>query len=195
MTRWWRRRRQNRNVSGQKKWILPILLVGILLSRSVQGTAEASRSKFDRLPVPEYATMDPIAVNYPLTPPVSGAIVSGFGYRQHPVTKEKDFHTGIDISVTEGTPVSAVLPGTVTEVGYDGIYGNYVRMSHGVNIETRYCHCSKILVENGTHLREGERVALSGSTGMVTGPHLHFEVWVDGLLADPATALEVHHNA
>ena len=89
----------------------------------------------------------------------------------------------------------AALPGTVTEVGYDGIYGNYVRMSHGTNIETWYCHCSEILVEEGSQLREGERIALSGSTGMTTGAHLHFEVLADGLLADPASVLEVHYDA
>lgn len=120
-----------------------------------------------------------------LSPPTSGKITSGFGYRLHPVTGERDFHTGIDIAAAEGTPVVAALPGTVTEVGYDGIYGNYVRMSHGTNIETRYCHCSEILVEEGSQLREGERIALSGSTGMTTGAHLHFEVLADGLLADP----------
>ena len=111
------------------------------------------------------------------------------------MTGERDFHTGIDIAAAEGTPVVAALPGTVTEVGYDGIYGNYLRMSHGTNIETRYCHCSEILVEEGSQLREGERIALSGNTGMTTGAHLHFEVLADGLLSDPASVLEVHHDA
>lgn len=156
---------------------------------------ESRKPDFSSLSVPDYATMAPITINYPLTPPLSGKITSGFGYRLHPVTGERDFHTGIDIAAAEGTPVVAALPGTVTEVGYDGIYGNYVRMSHGTNIETRYCHCSEILVEEGSQLREGERIALSGSTGMTTGAHLHFEVLADGLLADPASVLEVHHDA
>ncbi len=195
MRRYWQYKQRWRQISGFRRWLLPGILIGALLFRGVAMAEESRKPDFSSLPVPDYATMAPITINYPLTPPLSGKITSGFGYRLHPVTGERDFHTGIDIAAAEGTPVVAALPGIVTEVGYDGIYGNYVRMSHGTNIETRYCHCSEILVEEGSQLREGERIALSGSTGMTTGAHLHFEVLADGLLADPASVLEVHHDA
>ena len=195
MRRYWQYKQRWRQISGFRRWLLPVVLIGALLFRGMAMAEESRKPDFSSLSVPDYATMAPITINYPLTPPLSGKITSGFGYRLHPVTGERDFHTGIDIAAAVGTPVVASLPGIVTEVGYDGIYGNYVRMSHGTNIETRYCHCSEILVEEGSQLREGERIALSGSTGMTTGAHLHFEVLADGLLADPASVLEVHHDA
>lgn len=187
------RRYRWRDFHGSQLILAGILAAAVLFpARAAEG---AQTPDFSGLPVPEYATAAPIIINYPLTPPVSGKITSGFGYRLHPVTGERDFHTGIDIAADEGTPIAAALPGTVVEVGYDGIYGNYIRLSHGTNIETRYCHCSEILAEEGSKLREGERIALVGSTGMTTGAHLHFEVLADGLLADPAGVLEVHHDA
>ena len=195
MRRYWQYKQRWRQISGFRRWLLPVVLIGALLFRGMAMAEESRKPDFSSLSVPDYATMAPITINYPLTPPLSGKITSGFGYRLHPVTGERDFHTGIDIAAAVGTPVVASLPCIVTEVGYDGIYGNYVRMSHGTNIETRYCHCSEILVEEGSQLREGERIALSGSTGMTTGAHLHFEVLADGLLADPASVLEVHHDA
>ncbi|MBS4785984.1 MAG: M23 family metallopeptidase [Clostridiales bacterium] len=155
--------------------------------------SEAAMS--DRLQAPDYALLSPVMINYPLTPPVSGKITSAFGYRTHPVTQELDFHTGLDIAAADGTDILAALPGEVTEVGYNSIYGNYIVLSHGENIRTRYCHCSEILAAEGEKLREGDRIARVGSTGMVTGAHLHFEVYVDDLLADPAYVLEVRHSA
>ena len=187
------RRYRWRDFRGGRLILAGVLAAAVLFpARAAEG---AQTPDFSGLPVPEYTTTAPIIINYPLTPPVSGKITSGFGYRLHPVTGERDFHTGIDIAADEGTPIAAALPGTVVEVGYDGIYGNYIRLSHGTNIETRYCHCSEILAEEGSKLREGERIALVGSTGMTTGAHLHFEVLADGLLADPAGVLEVHHDA
>ena len=144
---------------------------------------------------PEGALLSPVMVNYPLTAPLSGPVTSQYGYRRHPLTGELDFHTGMDIAATAGTDIGAALPGTVVEVGSDPVYGNYVRMHHGLNIETRYCHCESVLVQQGDDLREGEPIARVGSTGMATGPHLHFEVYVDGLLADPAYLLEVRSLA
>ena len=193
MGRYWRHRRHKRQGFHAGRWVLAGILAAAMLFPG-RAAAEGARTP-DFSGLPEYATAAPIMVNYPLTPPVSGRITSGFGYRLHPVTGERDFHTGIDIAAEEGTPIAAALPGTVVEVGYDSIYGNYIRLSHGTNIETRYCHCSEILAKEGSKLREGERIALVGSTGMTTGAHLHFEVLADGLLADPAGVLEVHHDA
>lgn len=166
-----------------------VLLAGITRAEG------ANPARLESLPVPDYATLSPVTLTCPVTPPVSGKITSAFGYRINPVTGEQDFHTGIDVAASEGTPIAAAMPGEVTEVGYDSIYGHYVTMSHGLNIGTRYCHCSEILVEEGAQLREGDRIALVGSSGMTTGAHLHFEVTADGLLCDPTYVLEVHHDA
>lgn len=117
--------------------------------------------------------------------PVSGPLTSPFGLRQHPVTGAGDYHTGLDIAAPEGADIYAVYPGSVAEVGQSEIYGNYITLDHGGGLTTRYCHCSRILAEEGQRLRAGARIAEVGSTGMVTGPHLHFEARVKGDLVQP----------
>lgn len=84
----------------------------------------------------------------------------------------------------KGTPIGAAYPGEVVEVGESEVYGNYVTLFHG-GFATRYCHCAAITVREGMKLRQGETVALVGSTGMSTGPHLHFELVIQGKNADP----------
>lgn len=116
--------------------------------------------------------------------PVLGELTSPFGYREHPITGQRDFHTGADLAAPEGTPIGAAYPGEVVEVGESEVYGNYVTLFHG-GFATRYCHCAAITVREGMKLRQGETVALVGSTGMSTGPHLHFELVIQGKNADP----------
>lgn len=118
--------------------------------------------------------------------PVYGTLTSPFGLREHPVTGAADFHTGMDIAAPEGADVFAAYPGAVAEVGSSDIYGNYITLDHGGGFTTRYCHCSRILAREGQLLPAGARIAEVGSTGMVTGPHLHFEARVDGDLIQPA---------
>lgn len=118
--------------------------------------------------------------------PVKGArITSRFGYRTHPITGKKGFHTGLDLAVAEGTPVSAVYYGKVTKTGEDDSWGKYVLVEHSDGFETFYCHLSEIYVEKDAVIRQGETVGLVGSTGMSTGPHLHFEVRINGIRVDP----------
>lgn len=118
--------------------------------------------------------------------PVYGTVTSPFGLREHPVTGAGDFHTGMDIAAPEGADIFAAYPGAVAEVGSSDIYGNYITLDHGGGFTTRYCHCSKVLAKEGQRLPAGARIAEVGSTGMVTGPHLHFEARVDGDLIQPA---------
>lgn len=120
--------------------------------------------------------------------PVTGALTSPYGYRVHPITEREGFHSGVDLAAAEGAPVTAALAGKVTEIGSDETYGDYVVLSHD-GISTKYAHCSEILVEEGDQVRQGETIALVGNTGLSTGPHLHFEVWVEGQAVDPVWAL------
>jgi murein DD-endopeptidase MepM/ murein hydrolase activator NlpD len=118
-------------------------------------------------------------------PPVTGLITSPFGYRDHPVTEEEDFHTGMDIAAVEGRAILCALPGTVTEVGQSPIYGNFITVRHSENLETFYAHCSEIIATAGTKVRQGERIAKVGQTGVATGSHLHFSVLVAGQYCNP----------
>ena len=91
----------------------------------------------------------------------------------------------MDLAVPQGTPVRAALPGTVIVAGYEGSYGNYVMIEHANNLRTVYAHCSQLTVHSGQTVQAGTVVALSGATGRVTGPHLHFEVRVNNERTDP----------
>ncbi len=122
--------------------------------------------------------------------PVQGArITSRFGYRTHPITGNYGFHTGLDLAAAEGTPIAAVFYGKIKKIGEDDSWGKYVLVEHSDGFETFYCHLSEIYVENDTVIRQGETVGLVGSTGMSTGPHLHFEVRINGVRVDPELLL------
>ncbi|MGQ9779859.1 MAG: murein hydrolase activator EnvC family protein [Bacillota bacterium] len=121
--------------------------------------------------------------------PVSGRVTSGFGWRYHPVLKTNKFHTGIDIAVPTGTPVSAADTGVVLIAGWRGGYGYLVAIDHGRGLSTFYAHNSVLLVKEGDVVVKGQRIALSGNTGLSTGPHLHFEVRVDGDPVNPVPYL------
>jgi murein DD-endopeptidase MepM/ murein hydrolase activator NlpD len=111
--------------------------------------------------------------------PVSGTVVSGFGMRWGRL------HEGIDIAASSGTPIWAAAAGTVIHAGWLGGYGNLVVVDHGNGLATAYAHASAILVGVGQQVAQGETVALVGSTGNSSGPHLHFEVRVNGTAVDP----------
>jgi murein DD-endopeptidase MepM/ murein hydrolase activator NlpD len=117
--------------------------------------------------------------------PLRGRISSPFGWRMHPLLKRKKYHTGIDIAVPTGTPVKAADGGIVLVSGWQGGYGNFVAIDHGKGISTCYGHNSRLLVRAGERVEKGERIAISGSTGLSTGPHLHFEVRVNGNPVNP----------
>ena len=111
--------------------------------------------------------------------PVSGTLTSPFGYRWGRM------HEGIDISVPEGTPVRAAKPGTVILAAYTGGYGNYTCVDHGGGLSSCYAHQSSFAVSSGDQVDQGEVIGYSGNTGSSTGPHLHFEIRVNGSAVDP----------
>lgn len=120
-----------------------------------------------------------------LSLPVSGKITSSFGLRIDPIDGKLRHHNGIDIAVPEGTPVKPVLSGKVVYSGYKGGYGNCVIVEHENGVQTIYAHNSKNLVKTGDTVTSETVIALSGSTGRTTGPHLHFEVRKSGKAMNP----------
>ena len=112
--------------------------------------------------------------------PVNGIITSRYGLRQDPIDGGTKHHNGIDIAVPTGTSVKAVAAGRVIESGSRGGYGNLVTIEHGGGMLSRYGHNSHLEVSVGDQVEAGETVALSGSTGRSTGPHVHFELWRNG---------------
>jgi len=115
----------------------------------------------------------------------STRVTSEFGNRIHPILKVKKLHTGIDIGAAAGTKVLAANSGTVIKAGWNNSYGNVVMIDHGGGIVTLYAHNSKLLVSTGDPVSKGQNIALVGSTGQSTGPHIHFEVRVDGQYQNP----------
>lgn len=108
--------------------------------------------------------------------PVNGRISSNFGWRTHPIKKTRLFHNGLDIAVPSGTPVKAAAGGEVVHSGWMNGFGYTVIVDHGRGVETLYAHNSKVSVSKGSMVNKGQQVALSGNTGLSTGPHLHFGV-------------------
>ncbi|GAB6183175.1 M23 family metallopeptidase [Thermodesulfovibrio hydrogeniphilus] len=121
--------------------------------------------------------------------PVPGRLTSSFGMRLDPIDGKRRHHNGIDIAVAEGTPIKAVMSGKVIYSGYTKGYGNCVIVEHENGIQTVYAHNSKNLVKVGDRVDANTVIALSGSTGRTTGPHLHFEVRKDGKPVNPLTLL------
>ncbi|WMJ84774.1 M23 family metallopeptidase [Oscillospiraceae bacterium LTW-04] len=120
----------------------------------------------------------------PMRLPVQGILSSTFGVRKHPITRKLDFHTGVDFAAPLNTPIGAAWPGVVVETGESQIYGRFVTLDHG-GYQTRYCHCNIIAVKVGMRLRQGETLAYVGNSGVSTGPHLHFELIINGRAANP----------
>ncbi|WP_265284952.1 M23 family metallopeptidase [Verminephrobacter aporrectodeae] len=122
----------------------------------------------------------------PTQEPVAGRPAgSGFGWRIDPITGQSALHTGLDFQADAGTPILAAAGGVVVTQEYHPAYGNMVEIDHGNQLLTRYAHASRTLVRQGDIVRRGQKIAEIGSTGRSTGPHLHFEVLVQGVFQDP----------
>jgi murein DD-endopeptidase MepM/ murein hydrolase activator NlpD len=120
-----------------------------------------------------------------LVMPTTGVFTSGFGYRTDPLGRGTRFHAGQDIGAATGTPIVAATAGTVAYAGWESGYGNYTCIDRGAGFATCYGHQSKILVSVGQVVAQGQEIGLVGSTGASTGPHLHFEVRINGVPRDP----------
>jgi len=125
----------------------------------------------------------------PSSAPIDGPVGSGFGFRSDPFSGRAALHTGLDFSAEIGTPILAAAGGMVVSTEQHADYGKLVEVDHGNGLLTRYAHVSKVLVKTGDLVKRGQPLAQVGTSGRSTGPHLHFEVLVDGVPQNPARFL------
>jgi len=122
--------------------------------------------------------------------PTAGYITSPYGYRRWPFGGGRQFHSGIDIGARTGAPVRAAMSGRVSSVGWDNVLGNYAVVTHHSGYRTMYGHMSTVRVRSGAYVGTGERIGDVGSTGLSTGPHLHFTVYKNGVTVNPRNLLK-----
>ncbi|MBU2586815.1 MAG: M23 family metallopeptidase [Alphaproteobacteria bacterium] len=126
------------------------------------------------------------AISVPSRMPLEGAqLTSNYGMRTHPVLGGRRNHTGIDLAAPTGTPIYATADGVIGRADWYSSYGLYISINHGASMETRYAHLSRLAVAAGDNIKKGDLIGYVGSTGRSTGPHLHYEVRVDGLAVNP----------
>lgn len=155
--------------------------------------AEAAKKQDDianRTGIPE-GIIDQNTGGYQWPLAVSGRISSYFGYRDAPTAGASTYHKGIDIAVPSGTNVLAAQAGTVVTASYSASAGNYIAIYHGNGTYTYYMHCSKLKVSARSEVSKGQSIALSGNTGISTGPHLHFAVYANGAYVNPLKYVSV----
>ena len=125
--------------------------------------------------------------------PVEGVITSACGERVNPILGKRENHNGLDIAVAEGTAVIAVKSGKVTEVRTSATYGKLLEYETTDGYTVMYAHLSKVLVQEGEIVKQGQKVAESGNTGLSTGPHLHYSLWKGEKLLDPMDYLSAEN--
>lgn len=130
-----------------------------------------------------------IKENASIIMPVNGTLTSGYGKRT-PTDIISENHAGIDLGASVGTEIIAAMEGTVELVSSYGDYGNHLKITNG-EISTLYAHCSKILVNQGDYISQGQKIAEVGNTGRTTGPHLHFEISRNGRTVNPTAILQI----
>ncbi len=181
-----------------------ILVVSFLLSLSTNLSAQDLHSRADKF---KFRTEERIKYNlsntyiishfkefdeeflnnFPFEIPTTGYISSGFGYRRNPFKKNStEFHKGIDIQNVKGTYIRAPANGTVIKSEYQSGYGNIILLKHSETVSTFYAHLSASFVFEGQRIVKGQILGAIGSTGLSTGPHLHYEILIDGENYDPA---------
>lgn len=143
-----------------------------------------SQSAYSDCAVPESVSYDRPELPFDYASPVSGVKSSGFGYRLHPIKNEVKYHYGTDLAADTGTPITAFADGTIVAQGDSDSFGKYVMIDHPDGYRTLYAHCSELCMSCG-NVKKGSTIALVGSTGAATGPHLHFELERDGIYLNP----------
>ena len=144
-----------------------------------------AQSVFSDYAVPANVSYEVPELPFECFSPCACEVTSGFGYRMHPLDGTVKFHYGTDLGACDGTDVTAFADGTVISVQELDGYGKNVIIEHAGGFSTLYAHCSKILVNRGDKVKAGDKIALSGHSGKVTGPHLHFELIFNGKYLNP----------
>lgn len=150
--------------------------------QALEAQIEAERKRLEELNKP-VQTYDGGTFIWPC--PSSKRVTSPFGWRIHPVYHDNRFHNGIDIGAKSGSDILAAYNGTVVAAAWNASMGNYIMINHGDGLYTIYMHCSKFYISQGQYVTRGQVIAAVGSTGMSTGPHLHFGVRLNGTYQDP----------
>lgn len=144
-----------------------------------------SQKLYSEYDLPEKVSYDYYEFNSVNTTPVKGMNSSGFGYRTHPIHGDIRFHYGTDFAAWTGENIYAFADGEVSFAGYCDSFGNYLTIEHSDGWKSLYAHCSALCVEEGDEVSAGDKIALVGDTGLVTGPHLHFELSKNGVYVNP----------
>ena len=144
-----------------------------------------SKREFQSYELPANTTYQMPDINLQYVSPADGVVTSQFGYRVHPVDNAVKFHYGLDFGCDDGSDVRSFADGEVTSVTDSTSYGLNVTVTHGNGVETKYAHCSDILVSVGDKVKLGDIIAKSGHTGNATGPCMHFELRVNGVYVNP----------
>jgi murein DD-endopeptidase MepM/ murein hydrolase activator NlpD len=121
--------------------------------------------------------------------PLDGVLTSPYGRRRSPFTRQWKFHRGLDLSAPIGSEIRAPAPGTILSAGWNSGYGRMVQVDHGYGVVSRYAHMGRVRVKKGDRVRRGDALGGVGMTGRTTGPHLHYEIQVDGRFVDPMVFL------
>jgi len=157
-----------------------------LMGRLDRLSAEATRQEHSLQELQAYfQDQKSLLASTPSIWPARGWVTSDFGSRLDPYTADRVMHQGLDIAAPHGKEVFAPSDGTVVFAGLEGGYGNVIVIDHGYGIKTRYGHLAKILVKSGEKVKRGAKIAAVGNTGRSTGPHLHYEVRVNGIPQNP----------
>ncbi|MFN3396731.1 MAG: M23 family metallopeptidase [Thermodesulfovibrionales bacterium] len=177
---------------GSKEKILENVQLGDAGSLDMEALREQIKKTMDTVTgIREYLrTQKEIYMATPKGWPLPGRITSYFGKRENPLHGGDDFHSGIDISASSGTPVKVTADGVVSFSGWSGGSGNLVVVEHGLGYSTFYAHNSSNLVKVGQQVKRGDIIAYSGATGNATGPHSHYEIWKDGRPVNPVPFIE-----
>ncbi len=189
---------------GEFDFSQPPGIGGPLNNLNISGTASANfllavdqLSQYVQNREQQFKALDSILISrsfdvealFDTLPIENGYMSSTFGYRTDPFNGKQEFHSGMDFTAPAGTAVAAVASGVVTSSALTSDYGNLIEINHGASFETRYAHNKINLVKTGDVVKKGQIIALVGSTGRSTAPHVHFEVYKNGRVVDPATYL------
>jgi len=160
--------------------------LGLLRTKLDALSAEAARQEASLQELHAYfEDQKSLLASMPSLWPARGWVTSDFGHRLDPFTADRVLHKGLDIAAAHGTPIMAPSDGTVIFSGMEGGYGKVLVVDHGYGVKTRYAHLSELAVRMGERVKRGQRIGALGNTGRSTGPHLHYEVRVNGVPENP----------